>query len=118
MWQRKYAVAALVWMSVIWFLSAQPYLQSGLEHDFWWRKVAHVVEYGVLTWLWARAFGGTARGSIILAAAISLAFAGIDEWHQGWVVGRNGTPRDVAIDAVGILLTVGWLFLSGRWRNS
>lgn len=118
MWQRKYAVAAIIWMCVIWFLSDQPYLQSGLEHDFWWRKLAHVFEYGLLTWLWARAFGSTNWRSVMLAAGIALTYAGIDEWHQGWVEGRNASSRDVVIDAVGVLLAVSWLLFGSRRRNS
>jgi len=34
----------------------------------------------------------------------ALLYAASDEWHQSFVPGRTATPRDVAIDAVGICL--------------
>lgn len=118
MWQRKYAVAALAWMAFIWLLSNQPDLQSGLPHDFWWRKTAHILEFAILTGLWARVLGNRSLASIFYAALIALAYAGIDEWHQSWVAGRNGNPRDVIIDAVGVLLVTGWLLLLSRRRRA
>lgn len=116
MWQRKYVGAALLWMVIIWLLSNQPDLQSGLPHDFWWRKAAHVLEFAILTWLWARALGNNSRSSIYYAAFIAVSYAGVDEWHQSYVVGRNGNPRDVIIDAGGVLLAAGWLLLCRRRR--
>jgi VanZ family protein len=70
-----------------------------------------MTEYGLLWWLWARALGAQRAG---LAAAIAVAYAGTDEFHQTFVEGRHGTPVDVAIDAVGV--TAAWL-LSRRRRG-
>jgi len=40
-------------MGLIFFLSAQPDLSTGLgTWDFILRKLAHITEYGVLWWLW------------------------------------------------------------------
>ena len=41
------------------------------------------------------------------AVAIAVAYAVTDELHQTFVPGRNGSPVDVAIDAVGALLAAG-----------
>ncbi|MDO9409978.1 VanZ family protein [Patulibacter sp.] len=98
-------------MGLVWFLSAQPDLSSGLKQDFVLRKAAHVTEFALLTVLWARALAGllprAREGRVLLAAAaVALAWAAIDERHQHFVQGRVGSPRDVAIDAIGIVLAV------------
>lgn len=89
-------------MGLIFFLSAQPDLGSGLgSWDLVLRKLAHMAEYGLLFVLWRRALPGA---SPWLAAAIAVGYAVTDEVHQSFVDGRKGTPVDVAIDAVGVLL--------------
>jgi hypothetical protein len=91
-------------MAVIFALSATPDLDSGLGTvDFVGRKFVHGTEYGLLWWLWLRAFGFRRPW---LAAAIAVAYAGTDEFHQTFVDGRHGTPRDVGFDALGI--AVAW----------
>jgi VanZ family protein len=95
----------LALMAVIFALSAQPDLNSGLgTWDLILRKLAHMTEYGLLTLLWWRALGYARRPWA--AVAIALAYAATDELHQRFVGGRHGTPRDVAIDAVGIAVAV------------
>ena len=90
----------LVLMAVIFGLSAQPDLNSGLGMwDTIGRKLVHMASYGLLWWTWWRALGWRAPG---LAAAIALAYAATDEYHQHFVEGRHGSPIDVAIDAAGI----------------
>ena len=92
----------LLVMGVIFVLSAQPDLNSGLgAWDTLLRKLGHMAEYGLLWWLWRRALGGTG-----VAAAITLAYAATDEWHQSFVSGRNGSPVDWAIDAAGVALAI------------
>jgi VanZ family protein len=99
----------LALMALIWFLSAQPDLKSGLDSDLdlVLRKLAHMTEFGLLLVLWWRAAGPRA------AVAITLAWAALDEWHQTWVEGRNGAVTDWLIDASGAAiaaaLTVWWL---------
>jgi VanZ family protein len=92
-------------MAVIFALSAQPDLSSGLGTlDTILRKLAHMTEYGLLTFLLWRPlrehFGD--RTAVGVALAVALAYAGTDEWHQTHVEGRHGTPVDVLIDAVGM----------------
>ena len=92
----------LLLMGVIFFLSAQPDLNSGLgTWDTILRKLAHMVEYGLLWFLWWRALG---YGNPLVPAAIAIGFAVTDELHQTTVEGRHGAPLDVLIDAVGIAL--------------
>lgn len=91
-------------MGLIYFLSAQPDLTSGLGLiDLIGRKVIHAAEFGLLWWLWLRALGFRRPA---VAAGIALLYAVSDEYHQTFVPGRNGTPVDVLIDAGG--LPIAW----------
>ena len=94
----------LALMGLIFVVSAQPDLDSGLGLvDLIGRKVLHAAEYGALWWLWWRAFGFR-RG--VVAAVITVAYAVSDEYHQTFVPGRHGSPLDVAIDAAGVPLAL------------
>jgi VanZ family protein len=100
-------------MGVIFALSAQPDLSSGLgTADLVLRKIAHMAEYGLLVFLWWRALRtrAPARAAIAAAFAIGLAYAATDEYHQSFVEGRHGTPVDVLVDAAG-MAAVAWLLL-------
>jgi VanZ family protein len=106
----------LALMGVIFALSAQPDLSSGLgTADLILRKLAHMVEYALLVFLWWRALRDVvaARTAVFVALAISVAFAASDEYHQSFVEGRHGTPVDVLIDSVG-MAAVAWLLLRRR----
>ena len=92
-------------MALIFFLSHQPDLSSGLGvWDLIGRKVIHAAEYALLCALWWRALVTvtTRERALAAAAAIAVAYAVTDELHQSFIEGRNGTPVDVAIDAVGV----------------
>jgi VanZ family protein len=99
-------------MALIFFLSAQPDLGTGLEGwDFVLRKLAHMAEFGVLFLLWMRALGVERAAA---AAAIAVAYAISDELHQTTVEGRHGSPVDVGIDALGV--AIAW-FAARRLRR-
>jgi VanZ family protein len=94
----------LLLMAVIFALSAQPDLSTGLgTWDTVLRKLAHMAEFGLLYLLWWRALG---YGSPLPAAAIAIGYAITDELHQTTVEGRVGSPVDVLIDATGVLLAI------------
>ena len=102
----------LALMAVIYSLSAQPDLNSGLGTvDFVGRKLIHMTEYGLLFVLWLRALRWR---SPLAAAAIAVAYSVTDEFHQTFVEGRHGTPVDVLIDSVGIAVAYG----AWRWSRS
>jgi VanZ family protein len=69
------------------------------------RKTWHVVEYGVLAWLWFRALSSGAEHRpprhVLAAFAISVAYAGLDELHQAWARARTGSAGDVLLDGAG-----------------
>ena len=94
----------LLLMAVIFFLSAQPDLDSGLGIlDTILRKLAHLVEFGLLAVLWWRAFGFRAAPA---AATIAIAYAISDEYHQSFVEDRVGSPIDVLIDTAGVAVAM------------
>jgi len=99
------ALAPLTLMVVIFYLSAQPDLSSGLGvWDTILRKAAHMIEYAALAALWAWTLWAVVprRAAVAAAAAIAIAYAVSDELHQSTVEGRNGSPVDVGIDAIGV----------------
>src|SRR3954462_15291381 len=92
-------------MALIFFFSAQPDLNSGLGIiDLIGRKIVHMSEYALLTFLWWRALRTVAPPSRALAMAVALAigYSATDEFHQHFVEGRHGTPIDVGIDSIGV----------------
>ena len=103
-------------MGLIFFLSAQPDLSSGLgAWDVLLRKLAHAAVYAVLTLLWWRALRetqpthpGPAPRPLAAAWLIAIAYSATDEWHQTFVTGRHGTPADVLIDAGGAAAAALW----------
>ena len=111
------SLAPLALMGLIFYVSSLP-----ADPDVaWWepiaRTVGHITGYAVLTLLWSWALAGVVRRPVTCAAAISLAYAATDEYHQTFVESRDGTVSDVVIDAVGIAiaaLLIGRLRASGR----
>ena len=94
----------LVLMAVIFVLSAQPSLNSGLGWiDHVGRKLVHASEYALLCFLWWRPLRLVIDRVSALAVAwfIALVYATSDEYHQRFVTGRHSTWVDVMIDAMG-----------------
>jgi VanZ family protein len=96
----------LALMVVIFALSAQPSLDSGLGWiDHVGRKLIHFGEYALLCALWWRALRTRLDGqrALVLAVVVASAYAATDEFHQTFVYGRHGTPVDWLIDTAGAL---------------
>ena len=112
--------APLALMAVIFWLSAQPNLDSGLGViDDILRKLAHVAAYFALTllWLWALRPSLPGPSALTLAGVIALLYAVTDEYHQSFVEGRDGRPLDVGIDLIGIILASLMLRYDQRVRS-
>lgn len=105
-------------MGWIYFLSAQPDLNSGLGLiDLIGRKIIHAVTYFALTfaWWWALV-PALGRRALPLAVGIAFLYACSDEYHQHFVEGRHGSPVDVLIDSVGIVAAV-FFVRREAWRR-
>jgi len=113
----------ILWAGLIFILSSVPRLESGLEQDFLLRKLAHIFEYFVLTWFLYSAFSShylevnkkhpPHRQALLFVLLLAVFYAVSDELHQTFVFGRSGNLRDVAIDLVGILTAIIFLY----WRR-
>lgn len=107
-----------IWCGLIFYFSSIPGLNSGLGvWDLILRKCAHMVEFGVLALMLARASRRTwtslAPGGVTaLAFALSVAYAASDEFHQAFVPNRGPSPTDVLFDTAGVILA---LFVVRRW---
>jgi VanZ family protein len=94
----------VVLMGVIFALSAQPSLDSGLGViDHIGRKLIHFGEYALLCFLWWRALASVTgpRRAALLAFLITSGYAATDEFHQTFVEGRHGNALDWVIDSAG-----------------
>jgi VanZ family protein len=111
-----YWLPPLVWMSVIFFLSAQPDLPHvpGPWLDTLLKKVGHAVAYGLLAWFYLRVLQQYLEGRRspamlrAVSAALAVVYAMSDEYHQTFVSGRNGNLLDVMIDGIGACVAM-WL---------
>jgi VanZ family protein len=106
-------LAALAWMGLIYFFSAQSRFAI---LDRAWRPdllaiAAHFIEYAVLAvllWLALRGTVSLARFATPVAFVLAVLYAISDEWHQSFVPGRYPDLRDVLVDALGALVAL-WL---------
>jgi VanZ family protein len=105
-------------MGVIYALSAQPSLDSGLGlADTIGRKIIHFGEYALLCFLWWRALASvtSARRAALIAFLLASAYALTDEYHQTFVDGRHGAVVDWLIDSAGAAAAA--LRLGARTRS-
>jgi len=119
----KFWLPVVVWAGLIFVLSSIPNLKTDLQEDFLLRKIAHIVEFAILTFLLYRATtkeGFKTKRAIIYSFVVALFYAFSDEYHQSFVLGRHSSLKDVGIDSIGILLmTVFWYYKSiGKGRNN
>jgi VanZ family protein len=101
------ALAALIWMGVIFALSSRSTIPVpfGLTTEL--TSIAgHFVMYAVLAVLlwWAiEPLDLSAPGRFALALAGAVAYGLTDEWHQSFVPGRDASLIDILVDSIGAL---------------
>ncbi len=113
----KFWLPVIVWMAVIFTLSSIPDLKSGLKEDYILRKIAHALEFAILTYLLFRAIKldePRTKRAVIFALIIALFYAFSDESHQLFVKGRQCSIKDVGIDSIGILISAGLCYIKSR----
>jgi VanZ family protein len=74
-------------------------------------KLVHLGLYTVLGAALAWGGGETGRGAGSFLLIIGFSYGAMDEWHQGFVPGRDPSIGDLLADCAGVI--VGFLFL--RW---
>jgi len=97
----------MLWCGLIFYLSGIPHLKTELGYwDIILRKLAHLAEYGILSFLTMRALLKSVRMSVAKAVLVSAIFCVLyavsDEFHQKFVPGRGPSVIDVFIDSMGV----------------
>jgi VanZ family protein len=103
----KFWLPVICWMAVIFVFSSIPSLKSGLKEDYILRKLAHTLEYMILAILLFRAFSVQKiplMRAITYASIVGVIYAFSDEFHQGFILGRERSLKDVGIDSIGVLI--------------
>jgi VanZ family protein len=99
----------VAWAALIFGLSSVSDLGTGLGiWDLVLRKIAHMTEYAILAALLVRALRQPGW-----AVALGIAYSISDEVHQSFISGRHGSPFDVVVDAIGVV--VGAVLAARRW---
>lgn len=105
-----YWLPVFLWCSFIFYLSSIPDLRSDFPDawDYIFRKLAHITEYAVLTFLFFRAASRniSRRRALAYGALFAFTFSLTDEYHQTFILGRSGNFADAAIDSLGILFAI------------
>lgn len=102
-------------MLIIFLLSSIP--GNARSNQFWLltdlqpnvQNFLHIPLYGLLQWLWMRAFRkpGRSRAAVIGLSALIVGVYGIcDEVHQAFVPGRYAAVQDVLLNMAGVLCAV------------
>ena len=109
----RFWLPPILWSMVIFLFSSLPTKQTTEVYvlDFIVKKTAHVVEYGLFTTLFYRAFinsGIKKRSAIVLSVILAVLYGISDEFHQSFTPGREPRLRDVGFDTIGSVLAI-WL---------
>ncbi len=102
---RRWLVAAFVYLAVVFFVSSRPYLHApGPEFDLK-DNLAHSLEYGLLAVILFRALGPLAWPDValtfLLVVVVAASVGSADEMFQGMIPGRRKDVTDWLSDATG-----------------
>ncbi|MGH7741168.1 MAG: VanZ family protein [Candidatus Eiseniibacteriota bacterium] len=111
-----YWLPVLVMLTGIVVLSAQPHLKPPIEFPQS-DKVFHLLEYGTLGFLLARAVRGSLPGQsvfviAVLAVGLGACVGAGDEYFQSFVPGRESSALDWVADVTGLIVGL----IAYRWR--
>lgn len=117
----NYWLPVLIWTYAIFLLSSKTRIgvTDRFVFDFVIFKSLHMIEYGFLYILLARALDHTTTLSrskqLAVALALAVVYAISDELHQTFVPTREGKIRDVLIDSAGITIAYFLLHIDNDW---
>lgn len=95
---KKYILPVL-WMVVIFILSSIPGSVFPKIPFPGFDKLVHLMEYGILGFLWAKAF----NSKITLTILIGIIFGIFDEIHQIFIPFREFSILDLLFDGIGVI---------------
>ena len=106
----KFILPVGLWGLVIIVISSIPHIPNLGKEDLSLDKLAHLIEYGVFSFLLVRAFyfmktPSVLKKAIILTVVLSIIFAAADEIHQIFIPGRFASLNDFWADLGGIFLS-------------
>lgn len=76
--------------------------------DFVFKKLAHVIFYGIFSLLIYRGMigeGMSKKKAIIWAICFATLYGATDEYHQSFTQGRESRVRDIGFDGIGAILS-------------
>jgi VanZ family protein len=101
----QHTFGLLKWI-LSWFVALKPAQINAV--NFYLRKTGHALAYGVMYFLWFRAFRGHLGAgpgrSFLYALGLCLLVSMTDEGHQGFTKARGGSGYDVLLDLFGASL--------------
>ncbi len=102
-----YWIPVLAWAGLIFCLSDISELKTGLStpYEIIVRKITHMLEFGVLSVLVMRIaykrYDISLAISFLTALVVAMLYAISDEFHQIFVIGRDGNIKDIFVDLLG-----------------
>jgi VanZ family protein len=114
-----YHLPATAMAAAILFVSSIPNLAGPGNSIFGFDKVMHIAEYSLFTWLVLRSLsrfepnGMTTTVLFVIVLVVAM-FAGLDEYLQSFVPGRDSTVADFAADLIG---AGGAAYVWKRWTG-
>ena len=124
---KHWRIALIAWMICIFIASSSLLSFENTEKvlvsstlNYMVRKLAHVVEYAILAYLWFRSLRTSSKPFtrvVSWSVLLSIVYATSDEWHQSFIPSRLGTWTDVVWDAAGAIIMGLILWYINRWGN-
>jgi VanZ family protein len=116
----RYWLPVISWAVLIFALSSVSRFPEQLEPVFRVDKLAHTIEYAILGFLWARAFGNSSESKLkknfrILAIICVILYGISDEWHQSFVAYRTADIADLMFDTLGGI--IGQMFYKIKFKT-
>ena len=114
-----YHLPATAMAAAILFVSSIPNLAGPGNSIFGFDKVMHIAEYSLFSWLVLRSLSrfksdGMATLVLLCVVLVMAIFAGLDEYLQSFVPGRDSTVADFAADLIG---AGGAAYVWKRWTG-